>query len=387
MECIDNKEELSDILNSCDGCVIYGAGLVGACVIQYMVKERISSKIVCIAVKSKTGNPVSIMGIPVCELQELVPYKERYLFLIATLEHLQQGITDELEESDCRNIAGISNMYYTNIRETVNDYTPDIMCMLQKGLANMYENFTNIYNKIDMVKDELTYLIEEQNEISAVNTKAFAGYQNCYRGRNIVIVATGPTLNDYEPIEGAIHIGVNTAYKKPEIPLDYLFVQDGKPEFIKQGKFNGIENIKCKIFMGRVLKSCTYEEIEFPEQYRLKENVSNYILDHVGPTSKIYRDICHHPVSGWVAVVFSAFHFALYTYPQRIYLVGCDVSPAGYYDGTLDKECLIDGKLSNVIKEGYQLMKNFAQLHYPETEIISINPVGLKGMFRDIYTK
>ncbi len=387
MECINSREELSDTLNSYDGCVIYGAGLVGTCMIQYMIKEKISSKIVCIAVKSKTGNPVSIMGIPVCELQELAPYKERYLFLITTLEHLQQSITEELNEFGCKNITGISNAYFANMRETVNDYTPDIMCALQKGLANMYENFTNIYNKIDMVKDELTYLIEEQNEISAVNTKAFSGYQNCYRGRDIVIVATGPTLNDYEPVEGAIHIGVNTAYKNPKIPLDYLFVQDARPEFLNQGKFEGINKVKCKIFMGRVLKRSTYEYTEFPEEYRISKNIQEYVVDHDWPKERIYIDICNHPVSGGVTVVFSALQFALYTYPRRIFLVGCDTSTAGHFDGTIDVECPIDDCAIDNIKKRYKLTKNFAQLHYPETEIISINPVGLKGMFRDIYTK
>ncbi len=53
-------------------------------------KRKISFKIVCIGAKSKEGNPVSIMGIPVCELKELKSYREKYLFVIATLEHTQE---------------------------------------------------------------------------------------------------------------------------------------------------------------------------------------------------------------------------------------------------------------------------------------------------------
>ena len=34
-----------------------------------------------------------------------------------------------------------------------------------------------------------------------------------------------------------------------------------------------------------------------------------------------------------------------------------------------------------------QEWKMFARHHYPETEIISINPVVLKGLFKDIYTE
>ena len=38
----------------------------------------------------------------------------------------------------------------------------------------------------------------------------------------------------------------------------------------------------------------------------------------------------------------------------------------------------------NVISLWYQL-KKFARVFYPDTEIISINPVGLKGIFKDEY--
>ena len=30
-------------------------------------------------------------------------------------------------------------------------------------------------------------------------------------------------------------------------------------------------------------------------------------------------------------------------------------------------------------------MKEFISQNYPETEIVSVNPVGLKGLFTDIY--
>ena len=33
------------------------------------------------------------------------------------------------------------------------------------------------------------------------------------------------------------------------------------------------------------------------------------------------------------------------------------------------------------------MIKDIRDWYYPETEIISINPVGLKGLFRDEFTK
>ncbi len=387
--CVRKKDDLADALGKCEGLVIYGAGLVGNCMIQYLIKEKMASRVICVAVKSREGNPEAIMGIPVFTLGELEDYKEKYFFLIATLEHLQDSIKEELEKFGCRTILGISNTYYTQIREEINDFTPDVVCNLRKGIGYMLDRFRQMDQKIDQLRDRLdnfVYLVEEQNEISAVNTRAFARYRNCNYGKDVVIMATGPTLNHYKLVNGAIHIGVNTVYKNPGIPLDFLFVQDGRAEFLNGGKFEKLEDVACKIFMGRVSKSTHVEWSEFPESYRLGGNVTDYIMAQAHAQAGIYRDICHHPVYGGLTVVFSALHFALYTYPSKIYLVGCDISSEGYYDGTVDKSTLINTAKANELKEDYKLMKEFAGLHYPETEIISVNPVGLKGIFKEIYT-
>ena len=39
------------------------------------------------------------------------------------------------------------------------------------------------------------------------------------------------------------------------------------------------------------------------------------------------------------------------------------------------------------MRVSYARLKTFADQYYPDTEIISINPVGLKGLFKDIYTE
>lgn len=389
LKLLSNRKELSNILENAEGCIVYGAGLVGICLIQYLLKEKMAEKIICVGVKSKLGNPSDIMGVPVCELDELKIYKEKYIFLIALLEHNQKNVVHELKEFGCKNLFGIGNLLYAGIRENLNSFTPDILNEFRKGIANIYQRLEDIDNKFEKkfekTRNELTYLIEEQNEISAINTKAFAEYQNCFRGQDIVIVATGPSLNSYAPIKDAIHVGVNKAYKNTTIPLDFLFVQDGRPEFLKE-KFVDIEKVNCKIFMGRLLKRFhEFEYTEFPEQYRLGKNVSDYIISHNYPNERIYRDICHHPVSGGVTVTFSALQFALYTYPKRIYLVGCDSAGREHYDGSVDKVGSIGDVPLSTLRDAYQMMKTFAEMHYPDIEIISINPVGLKGIFNDMY--
>ena len=36
--------------------------------------------------------------------------------------------------------------------------------------------------------------------------------------------------------------------------------------------------------------------------------------------------------------------------------------------------------------EGTEKLKNLRDRIYPDVEIISVNPMGLKGLFRDVYT-
>ena len=85
------------------------------------------------------------------------------------------------------------------------------------------------------------------------------------------------------------------------------------------------------------------------------------------------------------SVVFPALHFALYTYPKKIYLVGCDVSDNGHFD-TADDSINLSRLNINRMKYGYAKVKEFAEQYYPDTQIISLNPVGLKGLFTDQYT-
>ena len=74
--------------------------------------------------------------------------------------------------------------------------------------------------------------------------------------------------------------------------------------------------------------------------------------------------------------------FILWTNPKRIYLVGCDNSLKGYAQGILNEANKLN--ISRGL-EGWIKLKKFAQKFYPDTEIISIHPDGLKGIFKDEY--
>lgn len=88
-------------------------------------------------------------------------------------------------------------------------------------------------------------------------------------------------------------------------------------------------------------------------------------------------DLCVEELYCKGSTVFAALQFALWTNPKRIYLVGCDCSNAGHFDNS-------NGNDMGVLLEPYKKFKSFASTYYPETEIISVNPVGLRGLFKDL---
>lgn len=102
-----------------------------------------------------------------------------------------------------------------------------------------------------------------------------------------------------------------------------------------------------------------------------------------------YYDISVNPLPCFGSITFAALAFALWTNPKRIFLVGCDATFDGHFDGStmLSQDNDWTNFYYDVNTEGWSKFKKFVELYYPNTKIISINPVRLKGMFTDVYTE
>ncbi len=224
--------------------------------------------------------------------------------------------------------------------------------------------------------------------VYSLHQSVFPKYKNMYQGRDVVIVATGPSLNDYAPIEGAVHIGVNRAFTCDKISLDYLFAIDypNIKHCIEQ--MNTYMQGRCQKFYG-VFKN-PFDPLNIPstivesagaEQFYLDYN--NYEIDEQFPT-----DLSCQALASFWTITFQAIQFALWTNPKKIYLVGCDESDLGHFNGESQIVNAEEDKRRHTIKRmgGWNKLRDFAALYYPDTEIISVNPVGLKGMFKEIYT-
>ena len=240
----------------------------------------------------------------------------------------------------------------------------------------------------NMLRDELSIIHRELNRniqknlsICIQHQKVFPQYKNIHNGQEMALICTGPTLKYFEGMKDLIYVGCNAACKYDKLKLDYLFMQDYEAciKYIYDLPENFIKN--CKLFYGYTTEYNPESLKVIPEDIAIKHGAQRYYTDWANIRNfkpEFVCDISTQPLCCFGTVAFPAIQFIFWTNPKRIYLVGCDCS-TGHYDGTA-------GDVRYLIKR-YQFLKSFAQRYYPETEIISVNPVGLKGMFRDVYTE
>ncbi len=221
-----------------------------------------------------------------------------------------------------------------------------------------------------------------------LHQKSFLKFKNCHVNEEIVIVASGPTAKYYtNPIKNAVHIGVNRSFQLESVDLDYIFVQDySGPTKTYIEDLIAYKPQSCQKFFGLTTEYENQWERVIPESLAIRANALRYRTDWIklpGFQSKFAYDISAQPLGCFGTVVFPALQFALWTNPKKIYLVGCDCTTSGYFNSNIASPEFNPEK----IQKTYQMFKNFAKVYYPEIEIVSINPVGLKGVFEDIYTE
>ena len=132
-----------------------------------------------------------------------------------------------------------------------------------------------------------------------------------------------------------------------------------------------------------------------PEYIMERENVEMFYVDsfdysfwgnEFGKTGKLFYplDISVSPMKSYGTTMFCAFQFALWTHPKRIYIVGADCSSGGHVEGIDYSKAQNEVDYSFLI-EPWKMSKEFSEAFYPDVEIFSINPVGLRGIFNDIF--
>ena len=267
-----------------------------------------------------------------------------------------------------------------------------IFSIKMKKKTNQYQNVvTNINECNKYIIKEITKQVRADislySAISKLHTNTFSKYKNINAGKDVVLLATGPSLNNFKPIKDAVYVGVNKAYSYDKVDLDYLFLQDyeGAKYYIDEVQNYKETHPKLKLFYG-LTGYVPNDPWLIPESVALKHGAERY-YNLYRPEEKVWGedfayDILSNPLKCFGSITFATMQFILWTNPRRIYLVGCDNSLKGYAQSILNGT----NKLNTTRGiEGWKKLKKFANKFYPDTEIVSINPDGLKGIFIDIY--
>ena len=223
--------------------------------------------------------------------------------------------------------------------------------------------------------------------VSKLHSQVFPKFKHCNAGKNITIIGCGPTIQYYKNEADYLNLALNKAVLLDNIDFEYMFCFDANifktcPDYLEI-----IKQKKGTKFIGKFLNpefGHNFPEIKDEEKYniyRYYASKRNGIPSLKTFEYELHSDITTYPMPDYYTIAFSALRFSLWTYPDKIYLVGLDTAPCGnFFDGPTRYHW-------KKMIEGYKKFKKFAQIYYPETEIISVNPVGLKGLFRDVYTQ
>lgn len=241
----------------------------------------------------------------------------------------------------------------------------------------------------------MAQIVARYEQAQVHNKVAFADFKNAFYGKDVVLMAAGPSVNDFVPISNAIYVGMNRSILYDKVKFNFLFAIDmlGIRSFIDE--FISYEGNNCIKFIGYQGEG---KGRAIPESLFLKlKNARKYKTDAgLKAVGSIPVDIDILPLWNSCSVAHQVMQFALFGNPRKIYLVGCDsngIKNGHFAEGKDDKDMVSSfsdefwkKNLERLIV-GWDKLKDFAETYYPDTEIISVNPVGLKGMFRDVYTR
>ena len=215
---------------------------------------------------------------------------------------------------------------------------------------------------------------------SQVNSK-LEKYRGCFTDKNVVIIGGGPSLKYLDILpKNTIKIGINRAYQMKNIKFDFLFAQD---KFKKQkdiDDFVEYNSDSCTKFIGLHTKQ---NLIRIRQSTILKiKKKELYILNNRRPQETLTPiDISLEPFAWYSGTVFAVLQFCLFANAKKVYLAGFDCTN----DGHAFSDNIVEYKQAYQY-EYWEYFKNFKDTYFEDTELISINPINLKSLFRNVYT-
>lgn len=253
--------------------------------------------------------------------------------------------------------------------------------ILKKKIIELVDNFG--------LKNQMIY--EEIVKASICNGEAFSEYKDYFKDQEVVLCGAGPSLYDYRIIANLPHIALNRAIQRKDIKYDFFIADDWEGIHWYADE---IIHYPCTKFLGMHTEASS---VSIPESFIRDCNGKKFYTDlamvHDGFKSRFVCDIDKGSIGNMPNIALLAMQIILFMRPKKIYLVGCDATSAGHYnEANLEKNIIqYHNKMLSyavsgdaVIKKWLEL-KEFKEIYYPDVEIVSINPKGLIGIFKDSY--
>jgi hypothetical protein len=219
----------------------------------------------------------------------------------------------------------------------------------------------------------------------------FKAYENKHKSRSAILFGSGPSILNFDPSivpDNVLRFGVNDQIFL-NLSLDYWFMGDAMPQIPDKfyDRFEEFDEYTPK--EQKFIRLCNWKderEISVPRWGKVPrngqlpnlKNSKYYIADSGGNPEKCLfkKDISGGNLFAVASITFEVLQFMLYCGVKKIYLVGQD---SDYTNGTFRgyKIGLAQGA-GPCILNYWKLVDDWIKENYPDVEIFSINPVGLK---------
>jgi len=226
----------------------------------------------------------------------------------------------------------------------------------------------------------------------------FSRFENIHVNRESILFCTGPSLHKFNldvfP-QDVLKVGVNKIYNNYKISsrLDYYFF--GSHYHIDKKHREGIHHMRKQNKKIMFLSSTFTAKFGDGRETGLgninKESANSLGAlpfevgsPNSGPGYKWIKNIAKNPFYGG-SIAFPAVQFLLYTGVKTIYLVGCDLGNSNAHFHNSKNPTAANDSASNFYLSGWKMLPEFIKRNYPNSKIITVNPVGLKGVFGELY--
>jgi hypothetical protein len=219
-----------------------------------------------------------------------------------------------------------------------------------------------------------------------MNETTFKGYKDLHEDTQGTLLCPGRSLDKIKSVTEGVTVGVNDLIYPMRFNLDYYFLQD-KNRLRNPNGYTYCKEIydKYRPKLGKFYgtkSDGSYHDNGFSRQDCIDGEAQEYETGDIGEC-RFTDDIENDPLGDGFTVAFQAMQFLLYIGCNPIRIVGCDITDPGKFNFTERPDNIyMDYKLIDKWKE----MKKFIAQKYPSRKIISVNPLGLKGIFEDEFT-